>query len=267
MAKLMLSDGGTYFEFKVLSYSKIDDDRDWVWCDILLEIHNRYMSYKDIGEPMDNREIDALIEYLEKLINGELLEEYELWCTEPTFTFKFFPSTNDMKNYYLDITIDFPSVEGVYGCEKWTVTLIKNEIIDFYEQLKVELENCERKNKESYEKKTISHLSKMRGWELSEEQLKDINDNINKYIAPIINEKEENKYLCAKVLYHSHSKLYTFFVDEICHNCKWYTEDSDKEVFVQEFIYLSKEELPVPIEKMKKIIPVQIKENKSKKIN
>ncbi len=271
MPTLLLSEDSTLFCLEVLSYKNSKMTEDFVWCDIHIKIKNKYIDFDSVGEYLDNTEVEWLADYLKKLLAGEITEESEKSFTEPEINLKpslpwdQYPDGKTLiyaKNgvihhpLFLDIIIEFCS-NGCYCGERWSVPLDREEIESFYNQLINEMELCDNKiniDNRNRSEITAEHISSLHGIYLDKENIDKMNE--------ILNSNEElkkcifgEKYQCARATYSEDGgKLYTFFVDEICHNCQWFVEDTEQEVFVKEFVVLAENDLPVKINKMKKII-------------
>lgn len=136
----------------------------------------------------------------------------------------------------------------------------------------IHLSDIKIEHLEAFNKELLKTLSIFTGYKIEE-----INEQYNKYLTKFdhdsiakketkikdskitdeINKETINeKQLCAIATYNNYSKKYTFFVDEIIEgeDVEWYVEGTNNKVNVIEFKEIYTNDLPVSINRMKKIV-------------
>lgn len=137
MPTILVSEKSTSITIEIIEYDKYPKD-DFSWCDIKIEIKNKYFNYSCISEFLDVKEIDFMINWLSKAIINKLPDEDELYFTEPELVF-IFNKTKDEKPY-LDFEFNYPS-NGCYGYEKWCTLIEYEQIIELRDGLIKEQKN------------------------------------------------------------------------------------------------------------------------------
>lgn len=187
------------------------------------------------------QDIHGFIEWLKEIIDNDFKKEtaYEDLDVE-------FQAEIDANGDF-NIRLDLGGAGGVVMTNYIKISDINKENVkSFYYELKQEWDNhfgvevCSdtpqylktKEDKETYVKKFYE-----------------------KETVEIVNPNENNKdYLCARVRFRKYGKIYTYIVDKFDNKCLWYTEDKGDKVIVIEFVYLNEDELPVPLNKMKKLL-------------
>ncbi len=282
MPKLLLNEEVTELAIELKTYYDEDTENGYRWCDIRIAIHNDYINFDQTNEFLMGYEVNYLAKWLKRILDEETIDEKEISFTEPELNFRVHlpyeehPKEEGSTLLYvkggvlkhpllLDVIIEFSS-NGVYCGEQWCITLDKEEIQEFYDQLICEMNKCLviiPKNEEINPIKiNAAHFKKNFGKPLSEEQMIKVHDLINsdsfkKRIDAMTN---GTKLLCAKATYSKDfGKEYTFFVDEKLEDADWYIEDTFQHVYIKEFLELAIDELPVDYWHMKKIVPIDNK--------
>lgn len=238
MAKILINKKSTQLIFKVKSYTPSDENKHHVWCAVRIGIHNDHINFDKTDNFLMNYEIEELVDWLYKILNGEKVKSLDEDFYKPDIHFTAILPWNVELNekdnnlaaavadpLLLIISIEFRT-KGSYLGEKWTTILNEQEIREFYNQLKLEID-C------------FADLAK----------------------------KKDERYLCAMATYQPDlGKKYTFFVQNKADDAIWYVDGSYKQVYVDYFQELAIDELPVDYQKMKKIIPVNKESHIFKKI-
>ena len=98
---LKLNLDGIVLSLRILQYKKVKaDDWDSTWCKTDFSFMSEpWLNYsKEDDEVLLAREVDELVEALEKLLTDQLYEPTEFTCIEPDFIFELNPKEDLRKN-------------------------------------------------------------------------------------------------------------------------------------------------------------------------
>ena len=98
---LKLNLDGIVLSLRIRQYKKVEaDDWDSTWCKTDVSfISESWLKYiKEDDEVLLAREVDELVEALEKLLTDQLYEPTEFTCIEPDFIFELNPKEDLRKN-------------------------------------------------------------------------------------------------------------------------------------------------------------------------
>ena len=98
---LKLNLDGIVLSLRIRQYKKVEaDDWDSTWCKTDFSfISESWLKYiKEDDEVLLAREVDELVEALEKLLTDQLYEPTEFTCIEPDFIFELNPKEDLRKN-------------------------------------------------------------------------------------------------------------------------------------------------------------------------
>ena len=150
----------TKLTFNITRYKNTDD-----WTDVIIEVENHYIKYRNSGEILEKAEVNCIIQTLNDLLDDKLKEPKRLSFTEPDISITCYPpqimtagmntemgqliycekghSTDDC---YIYFTIHFTDNSGAYVNEKWSVALERKEILELLNG--IEKETGKRTNDE-----------------------------------------------------------------------------------------------------------------------
>ena len=155
MPKLMINENTTEFCLEIKSYPKYADSSKW--CDIRIAINNYYLHFDKTEELLEKSDVDKIAQTLKSLLNGNLKKDVFLNFTEPEICMHFYtaykiergdkdvyglqyigevPECHDIS---MQIKIHFPTKNGGYYNEYWSVSLERRDIEDFYNQWLTEM--------------------------------------------------------------------------------------------------------------------------------
>lgn len=239
MTKLNLNENTTKLCLEIKSYPKNRDES--AWCDIRIAIDNYYLHFDKTDEYLEYGEVSEIATTLKKLLKGQIVKKEHLNFTEPEISMIFYGARTIKKgainsrgwiyigdepihsDIALEIQIEFPSEKGVYCQETWSCALERKDIEEFYNQ-----------------------------W------LAEIGETPQSF-APEIDKKIK---LCS-CSFTSYGKTYYYQTDddriEIGDTVKVPVGDDNQitTVFVENIEYYEERDLPLPLEKIKKIISVE----------
>lgn len=256
MPRLLIKDRNTHLWMDIFA------SNDYIGIDeIRVRVKNDEINYEYWNEVLDDNDVEDFVKYLDNLLKGKIEKNYSICLGYPEIVIThFLPSKDENgneKDLTLQIEIGYDLEEG-YDFDDWlSFTLDRVEIEEFYYQL---FEEVEKIKKESRYNKNYNYTY----YYPSAFQLKNEKENINKKIEEAYkkvkiqeqqNDSHDKKYRCVRARYNEfYGKEYTFFVDEFYVDGHWFVEDTEQEVFLTDLVLLTEEELPVNLERMKRLV-------------
>lgn len=253
MPRLLIKDRNTHLWMDIFGSIDISE--------ILVRVKNDEINYEFYNEVFNDSDVEDLVKYLDNLLKGKIENNFSTFLGYPEIVIThFLPSKDENgneKDLTLQIEIEYDPEEG-YDFDGWlSFTLDRAEIEEFYYQL---FEEVEKLKKEIRYNKNYNYTNYYpRAFKLENEK-ENINKKIEEAYKKVNMQEQQNdshgkRYRCVRARYNEfYGKEYTFFVDEFYVDGHWFVEDTEQEVFLTDLVLLTEEELPVNLERMKRLV-------------
>ena len=191
-------------------------------------------------------DILGLYNFTRKIVEYNIVDEESY--TDLDYHFELSVNEDDI---YIELDLEY----GICGLENYIhLGNIKIEHLEeFNKELLKALSIFTGYTIEEINEQYNKYLSKFNLSSINKKEIKVLNNNITNELN---NDLKNEKHLCAIATYNNYSKKYTFFVDEIIEgeDIEWYVEGTNNKVNVLEFKEIYTKDLPVSVNKMKKIV-------------